>query len=139
MNNQVALKIILDHNIDGIETASVPIANTSKYCTLYRSDFSELVRNNAGPKWNLFNNHIMFWSGGKFVDVCRLIMDADKDMQVIHLDGDRLNLCRDNLAKTPGYAKRSAKEFDPALRRKTAIGADNFVYTWRPGGTEIYP
>lgn len=125
---------------DGQRLVHVALANTDQRATLYAGDYQRWLAAGFSPFWSLTS------TGGRFryvlaaarsvsnscrsLTVARWIADAGKGQRVSYIDGDRLNLCRENLELAQGPAKAAAAWLRPndgtparKVKRKQAAGA----------------
>ena len=112
-----------DHLISGFtdkhsnELVQVPLGRTgSAFATLYKSDFEYLLSIGLSKSWNTYPNGIVtapaYRAKGSQVTVARVLLDADIGENVQYVDGDRLNLRRENLRLVNGgWATRRDRDF----------------------------
>lgn len=102
---------------DGRELAHVPLANREERATLYADDYRRIINGEWSPCWQLTNvgwkfpyvlvralNHK---GNNRTLTVARLVAEVGKGQRVSYVDGDRLNLRRDNLLIHRGHARTS--------------------------------
>jgi len=97
---------------DGKAIVLVPLANHAQPAKLFPEDLELLSSSGLGMAWT-FNPagngtpYVRAYANvhGKLVTVARLILGVGRGRRVQYRDGDRLNLRRDNLVATQGYAK----------------------------------
>jgi len=112
-------------NSDGQRLVHVALANSNQRATLYAEDFQRWLAAGFSPFWSFTS------TGGRFqyvlvnarspsnskrtVPIARWLADARKGQRVRYADGDRLNLCRENLTavKGGGGAKTAAAWLKP--------------------------
>lgn len=103
------------------EIVLIPLGKSGKHAKAYRSDIERIREDGYTGAWFLNDNG----SGslyvrtarhglrGTIISVCRLIADAVPGRVVKYRDGDRLNLCRDNLYFEDGFSKDREADLIP--------------------------
>lgn len=99
---------------DGKDIVLVPLANHSEPAKLLKDDFERLTSMGLTTSWT-FNNDGKGHSyvrthapGSNLITVARAVADVGRGRCIHYRDGNRLNLRRDNLTSSPGYAKGKA-------------------------------
>lgn len=94
----------------GRDCAAITLARNAGTARILSDDIALLKRAGVSLNWflNLAGSPRSYvrahQRGGNTVTIARIIMGARPDQHVHHLDGDRLNLCRDNLQLIKGRA-----------------------------------
>ena len=92
---------------------AVALSNHHEPAVLDHRDYQRLQGAGLCGPWFLNSNgggydHVRCMAGGVLMTVARLIVEAPTGRRVRYLDGNRLNLCRNNLALEKGKAGRSS-------------------------------
>ncbi len=108
---------------EGQQLVHVALANTDQRATLHAEDYQRWLAAGFSRHWSLTNTGGRFLyvlaharspsSSQRSLTVARWIAGAGKGQRVGYADGDRLNLCRENLALVQGPAKAAAAWLRP--------------------------
>ncbi len=90
--------------------------------TIYQEDYDYLMSIGLSSSWNLWPNGYViacaYKAKGNNVSVPRVLLDARQGEVVHYVDGNRLNLRRDNLELYEGYAKHRDRDFLTEPKKK---------------------
>lgn len=131
---------------DGQRLAHVELANTDHRATLYAEDYQRLIAAGFSSCWSLTDvgrglRYVLCSArtltpgrkGRRSMTVARLVAEAGRGQQVRYLDGNRLNLRRENLAFEQGPARVGAAAVPPNLA--AALKAAESPATQQPAAT----
>lgn len=99
---------------DGKDIVRIPLANHPEPAKLLKDDFERLTSMGLTTAWTLNSNgqghsYVRCAAPGRnLITVARAICDVGRGRRIHYRDGNRLNLRRDNLTSSPGYAKGKA-------------------------------
>lgn len=110
------VRFTIDH--DGERIALVPLANHDAPAKLLASDYRRIVGDGFTDQWTLNSNgqgnaYVRCGAAkvrGQLATVARLLLEPPKGYRVTYLDGDRLNLRRDNLKLAKGARPKKYQE-----------------------------
>jgi hypothetical protein len=91
-----------------IKMVYVPLTNSNKKVVMYEKDFDMLLRLGVRLPFKIADGRVVVRSNGRNINVSRLIFDAKAGQKVGPLDGDHLNLRRNNLVLAIGRRTNSA-------------------------------
>src|SRR5262245_54692542 len=85
----------------------VPLSKSDNEVILYQEDFDRLYQAGLDPRWKLMLGQV-YTRGRKKTCIARLILDGRKGEKIQYLDGNPLNLKRDNLLSARGAGKHNS-------------------------------
>lgn len=88
----------------------VPLGNSDHYATLYGEDFTALMDLGVSVCWSIHMGQVKAVADNKPYPIARVLMDAAEGQVVRYLNGDRLDLRRDNLVLARGKSKYRARD-----------------------------
>jgi hypothetical protein len=136
---------------DGQQLVHAALANTDRRATLYAEDYERILAMGFSPCWSITSTGGRFEyvlvaarstaNGKRSLTVARLVAEAGKGQRVGYLDGDRLNLRRDNLTINQGPAKSAAEWLLPRVPTAStpAAGEPERLQTSTPPSTPRAP
>lgn len=154
---QVAPEFTID--ADGQELAHIALTGSTERATMYAEDYRRIAEIGWSTHWSLVrtagkNKYVLanvraLAGHRRTITVARLVMAAQRGERVSHIDGDKLNLRRDNLSLRKGggtsrFAVASLKPSVAALREagtepQPSILASKRKQQHKPSGTPRNP
>ncbi len=114
---------------DGNRLAHIALAHTHERATLHAEDYERVLAQGFSPFWAIASTggrhrYVLVQARspsnvGRSLTVARLVAQAGKGKRVGYADGDRLNLCRENLVLVEGPAKAAAVWLHPKSNKVT--------------------
>jgi hypothetical protein len=92
------------YSLDGLKLVDITLRD-GEVCTLEQADFEELLKSGTPAAWKMFLNNVAVSLNKKNVQIARLLLDPDTGRSIRYLDGNPLNLRKDNLIVTNGRSR----------------------------------
>lgn len=114
----------LQDNNDDRELILVPLnSKTNEHVEIWNDDFELLMRLGLSRAWHRVRGGyvaaVAHLAKGSLIGVARVLLDAQPGQNVVHLDGNTLNLKRENLKLVNGgWSRRRDRDFITPTSRK---------------------
>jgi hypothetical protein len=131
---QVAPEFTID--ADGQELAHVALTGSTQRATMYAEDYRRIAGAGWSTHWSLVrtagkNEYVLanvraVAGHRRTITVARLVMAAQRGERVSHIDGDKLNLRRNNLSlrKGGGTSRFAVASLKPSVAALRGVGTE---------------